>query len=442
MDIIPISNIVVEKRQRTSIDPGALADLKHSILERVLLHPPVVVERPDGKFSLLVGERRFRAIESISKEGKEFKCGTWTIKPGFIPVTTIQDVMSEADKFASEYDENIYRVDLSWQERVAALAALHELRKKENPKQTYQETAKEALQSAPMSEQVHQNVQAQRTQQAVVVAKNLLDPAIAGARNATEAYNIVLKREENAVKAALARKSLTIDESSIKVKVIHGDLKEVLVRLPEGSVDLILADPPYGIEAGSAGFRARTAIHHNYDDSPEEARRLALIILTEGFRVTKPRANLLMFTDIAHWEFLQARAKNLGWDPFRRPLLWQKSQSEGLAPWGASGPRITTEMIFYATKGKRGMTSSPTDVLPEARVKRGEKEHAAEKPVNLLKLLIDCCTLPGDLVLDPCCGSGSTLIAARMLKRHSIGIEVDKNYHDTAMARLSDKPNE
>jgi site-specific DNA-methyltransferase (adenine-specific) len=143
-----------------------------------------------------------------------------------------------------------------------------------------------------------------------------------------------------------------------------------------------------------------------------------------------------MFCDIELFEWLKSTAANMGWSPFRRPLIWQKSESEGMAPWGGSGPRITTEFIFFATKGQRGLNASPIDVFNVKRVSRSERIHAAEKPVELLKTLIQCSTLPNDLVLDPCCGSGSTLVAAKELKRQALGIELDLDYYNTAMANV------
>lgn len=99
-------------------------------------------------------------------------------------------------------------------------------------------------------------------------------------------------------------------------------------------------------------------------------------------------------------------------------------------------------MLFWATKGQRGLISSPVDVLDEARVSRSERTHAAEKPVDLLKLLIECSTLPGDFVLDPCCGSGSTLVAARDSKRTGLGIELDETFYNTAMSNLHKEAND
>ena len=99
-------------------------------------------------------------------------------------------------------------------------------------------------------------------------------------------------------------------------------------------------------------------------------------------------------------------------------------------------PRITTELIFFATKGSRGMCASPTNVFRFNRVLKGERVHGAEKPVDLLKKLIDCTTLPGDFVLDSCCGSGSTFVACHGLRRRALGIESDADYFRGALSAI------
>jgi site-specific DNA-methyltransferase (adenine-specific) len=123
--------------------------------------------------------------------------------------------------------------------------------------------------------------------------------------------------------------------------------------------------------------------------------------------------------------FFKTAAASMGWKPWRTPIVWQKSESEGLAPWGREGFRRTYELIFWATKGQRGLLLSPTDVLTFKRVARAERRYGPEKPVELLERLIECSTMPGDFILDPCAGAGSTLAAARHLKRKALGIELD-----------------
>jgi site-specific DNA-methyltransferase (adenine-specific) len=338
--------------------------------------------------------------------------------------------------FAVELSENVHRENLSWQDRAAAYAELHTMRLSENPAQTLVDTKKELIEmGAPMK----LTTNASEIREAQVIADHLDDPKIANARNAREALQLIYKKEEEKIQAVLVKRQLLTLTEKPSIEIRHGDLLTILPNLSPSQFDLVCADPPYGIGASSGGFRQRTVHHHNYEDTPANAQTIAQCILTEGFRLTKPRANLFIFCDIDLFGWLRDAAANMGWTPFRRPLIWQKSESEGMAPWGSLGPRITTEFIFYATKGQRGMTASPVDWFAEKRVPRNERLHAAEKPVDLLKRLIELTTLPGDRILDPCCGSGSALVAAKELQRGGLGIEQDETYFNTALVNVHSK---
>ena len=457
MKIIPLSSVEVRKRQRTSIAPRPLDELKHSILTVGLLHPPVMWQ--DGeKWVLSVGERRLRAIQEINKEhtaGTEskplFYCGDQFIMTGEIPITPLGDYLDAVGRFEAELSENIHREDIPWQDRVQAMSDLHTMRLAANPKQTLKATAQELSDGGAFAKRGegqhtggHEVIPSSapvetarlKLSAAVTIAQHLDDPAIAAARNENEALGLIYKKEEARLNAELIRRSLARMSSAPLLEIRHADMLTLLPVLEPGTFDLILADPPYGIDAGSAGFRARTVHHHNYEDDPETARQLARCILTEGFRLTKPRANAFIFCAIEQFDWLKQVSANMGWTPFNRPLIWQKSESEGLAPWGAQGPRITTEFIFYATKGQKCLVASPIDVFRVKRVARSERLHAAEKPVELLRALIECATLPGDSVLDPCCGSGATLVACRETKRLGLGIEKDETYFNTALSNV------
>src|SRR5678815_4074641 len=437
MKIIPLSLCEVRGRQRKKILPKPLNDLLDSILKVGLLHPPVFWHDPAvGKWVLSVGERRFRAIEKINNETKPIPnifCGSDVIPPGHIAITPLGEYLDAVGRFEAELDENIHREELSWQDRVQALSDLHEMRKRENPSQTATQTAAEIVQKGG-SKSVDGGREMLR--EAIIIAPFLDNKAVANARSADEAVGLIYKAQEEAALSALAKRSLAKMATKPSVEVRHGDLTDVLPNLEPGLFDLLLADPPYGIDASGAGFRARTIHHHNYLDDSDSAQALYRVILTEGFRTSKPRANLFLFCDIDYFDWLKRIAAQIGWVPFRRPIIWQKSESEGMAPWGSAGPRITTEFIFYATKGQRGLTASPTDIFNVRRVTRRERIHAAEKPVELLQRLIECSTLPGDAVLDPCCGSGSTLVACRESKRTGLGIEKDQDYFNAAVANV------
>lgn len=441
MKIIDLTQVEVRKRQRSSIPSTHVNELKESILASGLIHPPVFwFDLTTATWVLTVGECRLRAIRLLAGEKKTFRCGDVEIEPGKIAVTPLADYLNEIDRFGIELDENVRRLDLEWPDRMRAYSDLHLMRTRENPKQTKEATGVELIAKGMVGSSgapINDAKAAEKVvSQAIIIAQHLDNEKIANARNPAEALQLIYKQEEEKALAALIRRRQAAAPSKPDIEIRHGDLTEVLPLLDSSTFDLVVADPPYGISAGGAGFRARSVHHHNYEDTLDIAKLLAQTILTEGFRLVKPRGNIYIFCDIDLFDWLKSTAANMGWVPFRRPLIWQKSESEGLAPWGAQGPRITTEFIFYATKGQRGMTASPIDVFNVKRVPRKERIHAAEKPVELLSQLIRCTTIPGDRVLDPCCGSGSSLVACRELGRTGLGVEKDSDYFNTALANV------
>lgn len=428
--------IEVRKRQRSSMNPQKRQELKESILSRGLLHPPVCwYDSSVDRWVLTVGERRYRAIGDIYQDGNTFRHDGEIVSKGYIPITKLEEYIDELRRFETELDENVIREDLEWPDRVRAFADLHSMRKTANPSQTLQQTGEELVERKMVHGTSTKAAEAELSQ-SVIIAQHLDNEKIANARNPSEAVGLIYKMEEEKITAALVRRQLAKLPDNPSIQLRNGDALEILPKLDSDKVDLIIVDPPYGLGASSGGFRQRTVHHHNYEDTPENARKIAQTILIEGFRICKARANLFMFCDIDLFDWLKLTSANMGWTPFRRPLIWQKSESEGLAPWGGQGPRITTEFIFYATKGRRGLHASPIDVFNVKRVPRAERLHAAEKPVELLSRLISCASLPGDLVLDPCAGSGSTLVACKETKRRGLGIEKDLDYYNTAMANV------
>jgi len=439
---LPLSSILVTSRQRTSITPANLQELKLDIAANGLLHAPVVWKGEGENYHLVVGERRLTAMKALHGEGFGFQYAGERVPLDHIPVTFYRADASELDRQKAELGENIYREDLSWQDKNRALAAIYAIHVAANPAVTVSEVARQIEQSGGVSAgpKLVEGIR-KAIPRAVTIAENLDNPVVAKARNADEAYSLIVKHTEEAASAKLRKRLLAVEatraEASISLR--HADSLELLPRLDPEQFDLILTDPPYGIAANSAGFRNRTVIHHGYEDTPEVAYAAMRAIIVEGFRVAKLRANLLVFGDIDLFPYFKEQCKAVGWVPFRTPLTWRKSVSEGLAPWGSQGPRRTVEWLFYATKGQRGLLTSPTDVLQHNRVPRGDRIHAAQKPQALLREIIEFSTLPGDSILDPFMGSGSTLRAARDLHRRGVGIEKDEIAYNTAMTFVFDE---
>ena len=436
---IALDRISIGRRQRKRIEASPLNDLEESIRQRGLIHPPTYREidgETDTVWQLIVGERRTTAMKNLHARGVQFYHDGVLVPKDVIPILTLHSTLTRADLKQVEFDENKIREPLPWQDEAEALAEIHRLRQEENPSQSRLATAQQLIEEKVVETNTSAHALAQRIQRATAISENLSNPTIAKARNETEAYNLLLKSEEEKINATIAQRRLAATAGIPSIDIRQGDCTLVLPTLDAGMADLILADPPFGIGADTGGFRQRSVHHHNYSDTPEIALSVATTIITEGFRVAKPVANLWLFTDIDMFYVLRDLCRQAGWTPFRTPVIWRKSASEGMAPWQGKGPRRTYELLLYATKGQRGLHTSPVDILDFSRVSRSERIHAAEKPVDLLRAIIECSTLPGDFVLDPCCGSGSTLVAARLARRTGLGIEIDDTFYNTAMSNV------
>ena len=328
-------------------------------------------------------------------------------------------------------------------DRQKALVAIHTYQKAVEASQSFMDTAAIIHSRMPEAEaeNISQRAIAKQIAEAHIIVRNLDDKNVENARNPTEAYKKALAREAAEYKAQLAKimEERRPKTEAPKVELWEGDMFDLLPKIEDGVFDLILADPPYGQGADNASYASRTGHHHDYDDTPDYALKCAIAILEHGFRVTKPGANLFMFCQIDLFVLLKQAAQRLTWVPWENPIIWQKSHSEGIAPWQAKGPRRTFEMIFYATKGRRGLLASPVDILDFKRVPRNSRHGAPEKPIELIRYLIETSTLPQDRVLDPVCGYGTTLRAALDTNRQALGIERNPNTATVARSRMLDE---
>ena len=99
------------------------------------------------------------------------------------------------------------------------------------------------------------------------------------------------------------------------------------------------------------------------------------------------------------------------------------------------------EFILFLRKGKAKNINNigTTTLLQVPNFKKGTKQHPTEKPIDLMKILIENSSSENEIVLDPFMGVGSTALACKELKRNFIGFELDKQYYDIANKRISDE---
>lgn len=224
--------------------------------------------------------------------------------------------------------------------------------------------------------------------------------------------------------------------------LICGNSRDVIKRIPDNSIDFILTDPPYNIGKHSTGnipLPGRTPMNNDVADwdwidfHPEEWAE-------EFIRILKPTGNLFIFTtynQIGKWyDCLDHRfdASNF--------MIWHKTNP---APKiFQAGFLNSCEMVFtcwnkkhtwnfISQKEMHNFVESPICMRPE---RLSNPKHPAQKPVSILRKMLQIASNPGDIVFDPFMGVGSTGVAALEMGRKFIGVELDKIYYQASRSRI------
>lgn len=263
-------------------------------------------------------------------------------------------------------------------------------------------------------------------------------------------------------------------KESNKVTLYNGDCLELLKKLPDESVDLVVTSPPYCM---------RKAYEDPHDDI-ETFKEQHVNIFNELYRVVKKGGSIcwqvgyhisdkcVVPLDFIIYNIFTSMSENLE-NPFilRNRIIW--TFGHGLNSTNRFSGRHETIMWFTKGKqtifnldkvrvpqkypGKRSYKGSnkgqlsgnplgknPSDVwdIPNVKAKHVEKtDHPCQFPVVIPQRLIKALTIPGGLVLDPFMGAGSTGVAAIIEGRRFVGAEIQKEYYDISVNRLGDAAN-
>jgi DNA modification methylase/uncharacterized protein YjiS (DUF1127 family) len=395
-------------------------------MSKGLFHPPVV--RFDGEnYTLVAGERRTRAITSLSLIDVGVTCNGEEFAPGQLPITLLADLDPYSIREA-ELEENTIRDDLTWADKARAIAELDALRADQAKDLGIPHTARDT--ASEIIGREAQGSEITKVTEAVIVTKHLHDPEVAAAKTQKEAIKIIKKKAEAAHRETLAA---AFDFKATPHNLQLDSAFSFAETLPSASFDVILTDPPYGINADAFGDMASTT--HQYEDSSDYAFDCYKLVAEQGFRVAKEKAHLYAFLDPRYWYELSFIFTVAGWNVWPTPLIWAKGN--GMLPKPEHGPRRTYEMILFATKGDRKILRVAPDVISCPLVQ--DRDHGAQKPVLLYKDLLSRSALPGQAVLDFFVGSGTIFPAANSLKLVATGCEINKDYYNLALSRIHDK---
>jgi site-specific DNA-methyltransferase (adenine-specific) len=256
----------------------------------------------------------------------------------------------------------------------------------------------------------------------------------------------------------------------------HADALDLLERIPDGSIDLVYLDPPFGTgvaRAGSTGNRYPDALPAGLDGHLAWLRRL----LTQTHRVLRPTGSIFLHLDwrVAHRARI-ALDEIFGEPCFRNEIVWRYGLGGG-APRDAFARKHDT-ILFYARAAGATFHAErgPVTAAMEAKYahvdelgRRYQNAHGrryylqggkrlddvweipalsptarervgwpSQKPLALLERIVRAASNPGGCVLDPCCGSGTALVAAARLGRRAVGGDREANAVELTATRLAE----
>jgi site-specific DNA-methyltransferase (adenine-specific) len=245
-------------------------------------------------------------------------------------------------------------------------------------------------------------------------------------------------------------------------KLVNKDVMAALIEIESESVDFVFADPPYflsndgfTVKSGksvsvnkgewdkSKGFEAEIDFHENW--------------IAECLRILKPNGTIAIsgtYHSIYKCGYLLQKldcriVNDITWfKPNGAPalagrnftashetVLWASKNQKAKHTFNYAISRnweVSNDSIYRRGKQMRSVWSIPTTPKRE----KAFGNHPTQKPLELMRRLIALCTLPGDTVLDPFCGSGTTGVACAMLNRNFVGIDLDKGFLELASKRI------
>lgn len=393
-----------------------------SLKELGLSHPVIVRPGENGNYLLVSGEKRIRAAQKL--EWKEIEAEVRSV--------------SEIQGKIIQTHENLKRYNLPWWESAVLVEALHKFRQEEHgdpqvgrPKKDekksgwgIRDTARElGLALGPVAE----DLQLARAVKFDPSLRNIKDK-----RTAVRLVKIAAKRMEAEEEAELSEDpDLDVDQAYL------GDSATILSKFPPDCIDHCITDPPW----------------INFFEESLTLDQRTLPVFKEIYRVLKLDSFLFVFCGLDDYSYYcgydrrdekgnivhkDGQLERIGFKVSKTPLIWHKTNTmsrRGVRAWEYDR---NFEFVIIATKGNPALTAATvlSGVKTIPVVPARNLIHPNEKPLDLIKSILEDCSYPGNIILDPFGGSFVVGEAAKLMKRRFVICERDKKFYDAGRKRL------
>lgn len=420
-----VTNIKVKEelpRLRKDLNQKKLTELAESLKTYGQLQP-IVVNR---SMELIAGGRRLAACALA----------------GIEPLCIYKDCVDDLKMRELELEENLQREDLSAAEQIEGTAELHRLKQQLYGKpvqgreggHTLDDTAAilgktrgSIIDDLHLAEALKQFPELGK-----LPKKNDIRKAVKGLEKVAERAEAIAKYEE------------VVAKQDIPAYFFCADAIEYMKTIPDNSVDIVLTDPLFGIQAdknaigigGKTGGELTTS-GISVEDDPDVAFKVLAHIAQESLRFCKPTAHLYCFVGPEHFWRLRQMFMVVGWLVHVKPLIWiKRSAGQNNAPH--AWPSSCYEMLMYARRiDSRLVVEGRPDWIQCDPVLESVRLHPWEKPVPLLKELILRSCMPGQTLYDPCMGSGASLEAGLEMKMVVYGTDIDQDSYRATTERIA-----
>jgi len=409
-------------RQRREFNPAKITELATSIHEVGQIQPIVI----DTNNVLIAGERRLKAVKHIIQLKSQFE--HWeNFKEIKVSVIEPQD---DWHRHTIELQENIKREPLTPAEESRAVDEYERLMEQKKGKKKRgrgavdgghsQKDTAEDLNISEASVSDHRKVA-----RVLDIAEHI--PELKHLEDETSKSGILGKFKAYKIKeirGEIARRAMESHRQDLEGVAVLSDALDWLKTLEEESVDLILTDLPFGIDVFNSQTLAKSSHGTQWEDDENEIKLFVQELIPKLYLALKPNAHMWIFSSWIQTFWIERACTLIPDLEFEYPpWIWNKIKSTPAINGAATGDQ-TYEYLCHLRKGT---VSMPERLGPNmvSFQRPASSKYPTERPLDLLKHLIEMCTLKGELVIDPCCGSGGHLVAAIQTGRRALGC--DKN---------------
>lgn len=435
---VNLADIFIGQRRRK--DYGNIEELAKDFRDNgqitaITLRPPNEEDKSDPEYkgqtwALVAGGRRIAAATHLN----------WT------SIRAVdREHMDPLKHRVLELAENLARKDMSFVEIVQAKQEMFLLRKEQNPEITQAEVAKEIGETA---------ANFSRDLRVAEVIEQRPELKQASSKKAVIRQAVMAEHFE----ARALRDEVTGNNYMIQLadRLKTMDARDWLMTLPEQFADLCIPDLPYGIDHFSQGHKtdAGEGGISEFDDSEGVSLDLFTDLVPKMIRATKQSGWIICFMSEANYEFLKnlfhqccrkhyeyfdqhEGSEDCDYGKVEEPRwIWYRPNSNNNPRFPEIHAKNLYEHILVFNRGNGKLLRPCGNLLPYD-AEYGNRIHATQKPLELLKDIISRVTLPGETVIDPCFGSGAHLAAGAALARDIYGCDTNEAIRGPALGYVS-----